>query len=362
MFPDKGNEFLTGKSGIGGYVMTNSIPNLFNFATSELSQDAFIYWLLSWAAPEYKKADVLLHACAIGFIKSLFEKHSIELPREIISIEVVKQDNNIDVLCVVNEEYVVIIEDKIGTKNHSNQLERYLEDVKGRGYDMGKILPIYFKTEEQSDYSDVLNKGYKVFFREDFLEVLNGYEGENSILIDYRKYLQSISDKVHAYATLPLEKWGWYSWVGFYSKLQHELNKGNWDYVSNPNGGFLGFWWNFVGDEECQQYLQLEQDKLCFKIWVNNNSERKLLREKWHKAIYSKGQECGLDIVRPKRFGNGEYMTVCIYDGDYRISHQGIIDFEKTIVRLRSAEELLESVCMVQLQSVSSINLRSDRV
>lgn len=32
--------------------MTN--PNLFKFATSELSQDAFICWLLSWAEKDYK--------------------------------------------------------------------------------------------------------------------------------------------------------------------------------------------------------------------------------------------------------------------------------------------------------------------
>ena len=29
-------------------------PNLFKFATSELSQDAFICWLLSWAKKDYE--------------------------------------------------------------------------------------------------------------------------------------------------------------------------------------------------------------------------------------------------------------------------------------------------------------------
>jgi len=32
-------------------VMTPTTPNLFRFATSELSQDAFICWLASWADP-----------------------------------------------------------------------------------------------------------------------------------------------------------------------------------------------------------------------------------------------------------------------------------------------------------------------
>jgi hypothetical protein len=38
---------------------TMSKPNLFSYATSELSQDAFICWLLSRASPEYKDLDVI---------------------------------------------------------------------------------------------------------------------------------------------------------------------------------------------------------------------------------------------------------------------------------------------------------------
>jgi hypothetical protein len=41
-------------------------PNLFSYATSELSQDAFICWLLSWASLEYKDVDGQLHQCAIS--------------------------------------------------------------------------------------------------------------------------------------------------------------------------------------------------------------------------------------------------------------------------------------------------------
>ncbi len=36
-------------------------PNLFSYATSELSQDAFIAWLLAWASPEYQTVDKELH-------------------------------------------------------------------------------------------------------------------------------------------------------------------------------------------------------------------------------------------------------------------------------------------------------------
>ena len=168
-------------------------------------------------------------------------------------------------------------------------------------------------------------------------------------LVDYRNHLQSISDAVESYKLLPIEKWGWHSWIGFFLELQKELGqleKDCWDYVPNPSGGFLGFWWAFQGNDNCSQYLQLEEDKLCFKISVGENSpdERRFLRSKWYEIVRAKGQEYGLDLVRPRRFGNGRWMTVCVFNGDYRESDNDFIDMEKTVARLRKAECLLKSV------------------
>ena len=66
-------------------------PNLFSFATSELSQDAFICWLLSWENPKISESDKELHQCAIAFIKALFKKHKKSVS-EIKDIKIKKQD------------------------------------------------------------------------------------------------------------------------------------------------------------------------------------------------------------------------------------------------------------------------------
>ena len=285
-------------------------PNLFTYATSELSQDAFICWLLSWASPKLKDSDKDLHECSTNFIRSLFDKHKKCIPSKIEQVEVRKQDNNIDVLCIINNTYPILIEDKTGTKNHSNQLDRYLEVIKG-SFDEKNIIPIYFKTEDQGSYKDVLKNGYQPFLRADFLNILNGYKGVNAILLDYRSYLQSISDKVENYKYTKISKWDRYAWMGFYLELQKRLGDGNWGYVAPKGvGGFLGFWWHFQEDNDCQQHLQLKQDKFCFKIKVKNKDERRLLRSKWHEIIKSQAQDNGLDLVKPSRFGKGEYMTV----------------------------------------------------
>lgn len=256
-----------------------SKPNLFSYATSELSQDAFICWLLSWASPENKNSDVGLHECATTLVRVLFEKHKLIAPQAIEQVVVRKQDNNIDVFCIINKKYPIIIEDKIGSKSHSNQLARYLKDVKGRGFDENNIIPIYFKTEDQCDYSSIKKNGYHPLLREEIIDILNKYNGANAILLDYRDHLQSITDKVESYKSKEITGWDRYSWVGFYRELQKQLGCGNWDYVANPNGGFLGFWWYFQGSDECKQYLQLEEDKFCFKIEVKNKNQRKTLRQ-----------------------------------------------------------------------------------
>jgi len=321
-------------------------PNLFSYATSELSQDAFICWLLSWATPELKSSDKDLHDCATNLIKALFDKHKISIPSKIEQVEVRKQDNNIDVLCIINNTYPILIEDKTGTKNHSNQLKRYFEDVKERNFDEKNIVPIYFKTEDQANYSDVVKNGYQPFLRADILSILNEYSGKNAILVDYRGYLQSISDKVESYKSIEISKWGWYAWIGFYLELQKRLDNGHWNYVPNPNGGFLGYWWHFQGNGDCEQYLQLEEHKFCFKIWVKNKDERRSLRSKWHKIINNRAKDknLALNLVKPSRFGNGKYMTVCVFNGEYRETEDGIIDMDKTVAKFKNAEILLKSV------------------
>ncbi len=139
------------------------VPNLFTFATSELSQDAFICWFLSWAKPTLKTEDQSLHKCATSFLREVFSKHSVEFPEVISSVEVKRQDQNIDVLCVVNEQYALIFEDKTHTKQHSNQLAIYKQRILDRKFNESDILPIYYKTEDQSDLSPVIKDGYQPF-------------------------------------------------------------------------------------------------------------------------------------------------------------------------------------------------------
>ena len=325
-----------------------STPNLFDHATSELSQDAFICWLLSWAKKSSYSKDSELHKCALSFIEVVFKKHSKSVPHNISSVNVLKQHKNIDVLCIINDEYAILIEDKTSTSHHSNQLTRYYAQVEGMGFEPDNILSIYYKTEEQSCYKTVIRSKFQPLLRDEILTILNTYSGGNQILVDYREHLGKISQKVLSFKTAPIETWTKHSWIGFYLELQKRLHSGNWRYVANPSGGFMGFWWNRQKDSDCEQYLQLEEKTLCYKIRVDDKDRRKKLRTQWHKKILTENDKKVNNIVKPDRFGNGRYMTVCIHKGDYRaVDDKNIIDMAKTIEILKSAENLLNKSCSI---------------
>src|SRR5262249_18331433 len=104
-------------------------PNLFDFATSELSQDAFICWLASWADPSCRELNGPLHQTATAFLDRLLEVGRRPKVGEYRSIEIRQQWKGIDVLLVVNGDTAIVIEDKTDTKDHSDQLRRYKKAV-----------------------------------------------------------------------------------------------------------------------------------------------------------------------------------------------------------------------------------------
>lgn len=325
-------------------------PNLFKYATNELSQDAMICWLLEWAKLEYKDVDAKMHNVGVNFLDSLFMKfNSIQKPVSYQKILIKRQYKKIDVLCIINEEFSIIIEDKTNTKNHSVQLERYLEIVQ-KDFPKNKVLPFYFKTYDQSSYTDIFSKKYKPFLRRDLLDVLGTIEYNNDILNDFHKHLQIIEHRVSSYRIKSLEEWVWDSFKGFYIELKNNLGEGEWDYVANPSGGFLGFWWGFEGTEECKQYMQIEskynkytqqyESRLCVKIKVQNKEKRKQYRKECFTSLLQKNTK----FKKPDRFGNGTYMTIGILNDDFRIINDcGVLDIEETVKNLKNLQSIIMS-------------------
>jgi len=151
---------------------------------------------------------------------------------------------------------------------------------------------------------------------------------------------------LNSFKTLPIEEWHWYSWKGFFATIQKEIG-GNWDYVPNASGGFLGFWWHWnykkIDGKEFEFYLQLEYNKLIFKLYVYDSNYRNEIRDYYRKKLYPIAETQGINIRQYGRLG--EWMGVAKLEEDYRITNESnLIDMPSTIGNFRKMEKLVNLV------------------
>lgn len=325
---------------------TGAAPNIFSFATSELSQDAIFAWLLSWARPNSISKDQELHHLALKFIKLLTGEDV-----SITSINVGRQWEHIDVWAEINDDAILIIEDKTGTTIHDNQLQRYKEIV-NKTYPNREKYFAYVKTgnEPKSILDKIEREGYRIVLRKDILDCLECYKGNNAIVLDYRSYLMAKEKDMQNFRVLPIREWTWGCWEGFYKELEHRDVIDNWSYVPNRSGGFLGAFWHFTtfANGQGQIYLQFEQDILCFKICPDcDKSERSAIRKKCHEILMRLAKDCYPEICRPVHFGSGEYMTIARVDSRW-LWGDSVVDIDNVVNQLRRYESLVDE-CAKQL-------------
>ena len=163
--------------------------NIFNFATSELSQDAFICWCLNWLNYE----DSELRALAVDLLKE-FGEEDVSDNQEII---IKRQFKKIDILVVLKElNRVYIIEDKVHSSESKDQIGGYKGKIKELGKDEKKDLGIdenievktvYFKTGFHFS-PDKNVKANKIITGKMFKEILEKYRNKNEILDNYYEY------------------------------------------------------------------------------------------------------------------------------------------------------------------------------
>lgn len=323
-------------------------PNLFEFATKELSQDAFLCWLVSWSQKNYEGVNNALHQCGKDFLNSLLEMGGVKPPPTTYEkVEVRQQKYNIDILIIVNGQYLILIEDKIDAGETNNQTERYKDEIERKQqYKHLRKVYIYFKTGDFNSPSDERLKetGFKLYGRKKFLEVLGEPDKiKNSIFSDFHQHLLCREERSQSYKNLKKgEAWEGDTWAGYFKELQGCINNSAWNYVANQSGGFMGFWWDPKQKNSADNYnvyLQLEEEKLCLKIWVAEKENRKVLRD----TILGLAEEYG--GKKPSRKGDGTWMTCAILDGDFRkYNDDNSFNSKETLKKLKEAEKNLKEM------------------
>jgi len=163
-------------------------PNLFSFATSELSQDAFLCWMIALTGSDEPE----LRTVGQRFIAWLCSASGCSASESSIRIlrGPKRQEHKIDITFeaeIDGQPLAFAIEDKTNTSHHGDQLKRYKEALK-----TNDPVLIYFKTGYHFP-EDLKAKdfGYTVIGADDWVEFLDRIEIKNDILADYRTHIAS---------------------------------------------------------------------------------------------------------------------------------------------------------------------------
>ena len=212
--------------------MGNLKNNLFDFATKELSQDAIICWLINCFNDENRE---------IGeyFIKKFIFKNKKEI--EIESVErPEKQKFRTDVFVKINTnigKFIIIIEDKVSTFLHGNQLENSIERISKYDKENCQIMYLLFKSDnilgiEKNIYQEQqenikgkynLNIDFNLRTSKDMYNALKNNTNNFllEMIIDYYEDMVKQNEESVEWKSIISAK----QWNRFYNELNRNLQK-----------------------------------------------------------------------------------------------------------------------------------------
>lgn len=171
------------------------MENLFNYATKELSQDAFLMWLIA----NYNcEEDKQLKNASRKFICKLFEINNFDInENDILNAKVYPQENKIDIYAIIDikgkGKYGIFIEDKTSSFEH-NQLVKYnknIENIKNSDK-LDYVLKIFYKSHliDNEERKRINDAKWKEFSFDEIYNFFGKYMDVNNIILSqYANYV-----------------------------------------------------------------------------------------------------------------------------------------------------------------------------
>lgn len=201
-----------------------SRPNIFNYAKKELSQDAIMAWFFACLHSDEKEYKQI----GINFINYIFEANYSENDISIEKKSPELQCHKMDIYSVVkigNFIHPIIVEDKTDTFLHSNQFEKYCEQVaewttekkylkdlrtefNNKNLNWGDMLYVYFKSgftpkfemnaffnEKRKAKQAVISKNNKIqlkikeIYISDMISFIESLHCNDDLILEYYEFL-----------------------------------------------------------------------------------------------------------------------------------------------------------------------------
>jgi hypothetical protein len=289
--------------------------NIFKYALKELSQDAFLMWLFNnWNSkhPDVRKASLRL-LCKM-----------IDIPYDnyinITDLRTIAQRQKIDILVdfkIDDKKYIIVIEDKINSFEHDEQLFKYRKYVLDYFKDYDKKAFIFYKSSLMSrqEIQDINNQYwtvfdihmiYKIFFNSDI-------KANHYLLKSYRDYIKENYELLMNDLPDNIAIWHAKQWQNFAFNSTWELPNDISMRYDNYRNLYIFFAFHIKNKENITPYLEirsrdLSNGKFIARIQIYNIDEyivnKKLLvwENKIKQSLLFKAQkhkkQIGINILK----------------------------------------------------------------
>ena len=215
------------------------MKNLFDYATKELSQDAFLRWLFENYNSENKEVNKV---CEQLFNK--FTKDELDFSK-IANLTTTAQWKNIDIsiwFSIQGKEYLIVIEDKTTTEEHHQQLMNYNKKiqehvnwlVEKNKTPIEKVYKVFYKTAEIGEEKKRIEKaGWENIFgiKEIYAIFKDVRNTQSDILDDYAEHIRDINTTYYNFECVPFNKWLYNNTI-FQAYAQKKLKADNVGYYN----------------------------------------------------------------------------------------------------------------------------------
>ncbi len=347
--------------------MTVIKPNLFSFATSELSQDAIIAWLIQWADPRFAAHDQALHETGQYFIHKMYGSEVVEIEEVNINPQEYKIDLLIRLKCKDGIQRIILLEDKVYAHEHGDQLNKYLKRINDTHASREHILPIFLKTGFQQDWSSAQAAGYREITATDLLDIwqFGASKGvKNDIFADFGVHLHKLARDFDQAAIdfrnfddLPVRDWSHWHWVGFFTKMKNVFPNSNFANNQFRRNSMLSYWFGFVpfgvtSEDQSVQFgpnfdfaISGGHPSLTIRMWIQELSKRGIGFREYRSIVLEKLQPLNLGAAGKLKKAKDSILLTKI---DVNLGDMSALQLQAYLESLQT-----------QLQTISATNLQS---
>lgn len=359
-----------------------TVPNIFSYATKELSQDAFLCWLFSFSEAKYSNGDFSgLNKLAIEILQLFSETSYLDIK----SIKIEKQKFGIDIWIEINNQTLIIIENKTASVAGKNQLDKYYNNAKVKWLtDSSKRLKaVYFKTglESKNNFERSFKSSVWTHVNiENLISIMSNYNAEidHPFFVDYFCYWYKKVEKYRSFTSLitqnNLNEHDNDIIEAFYKKLETDEIISDWQFANGRGSKqYYANSYKYYNEASERIYLQLDRFKLKIKFDLalmddaKGNAYKKFkkrlrtydVRDIYNRYydIFSSSKLLDKVVAKPKKYSCHNFLTFAIIPADKWMvfNSNNELDYEKTKINIKNIQTDVDKIKKESKKIISDI-------